>query len=226
MTPVAHRRDNTDRADLQAGNELMRGRRALAAATATLLLCAQGVQAQAPAAGQGQVLTFTDEVPCPPGAAAAPRVRHVRHRIHRARPAVHKVALHKVVPPLHRPPHRVLVRHPIHRRRPMLVRAAAPVTPTRCSVLRRERLTTASFALAPELAELTPIVEDVAPGGPALASLTSGRPALPNIVNPTGGGGGVSSVSAAPEPEGWLLLLSGVGALGFTLRRRRWAKVS
>ena len=208
----------------------MRGRRALAALAVLLGLSAQGAEAQAPAASAGQVLTFTEEVPCPPTSPTAPaRVHRVRHRSPRRRPVVHKA-----VAPVHRTVHRVLAKHPVRRRRPALVRAAAPVAPTRCSVVRRERLTTASFGITPETAELTPIVADIEPGGPALAALTSGRPAFPNVVNPTAGGGGqpgspggVGSVSAAPEPGQWVLLMFGVGAMGFALRRRsKAAKVS
>ena len=189
----------------------MRGRRAWVAVAASLMICAPAGQAQTPA-NAGQVLTFTEDVPCPP-AAATPRVHRVRH-VRRRR--VHPV-LHRVAAPVRRPVHRVLIKRPVHRRRPAIVRAALPLPPTRCTVVRRERLTAASFGITPDAVELSPIADVVEPGGPTISPLTSGRPALPGEINPTAGGGGVS---AAPEPDQWLLLLIGVGAIGVGLRGR------
>ena len=198
----------------------MRRRRALAAVAVSLVLGAPGVQAQTPASGGGQVLTFAEEVPCPPAERPAARAHRVRHRIRRKPVVLHRVAL----PVRPRRPHRVVAKHVVHKHRPALVRASAPLAPTRCSVLRHERLTNASFAVTPDVAELAPIADDVQPGGPALTSLTSGRPALPSVINPTAGGGqpgSPGSVSPAPEPSQWLLMLFGVAALGVSLRRRR-----
>lgn len=199
----------------------------MAVSALSLVFCAPAVSAQAPVTNEARILTFTDEVPCPPQEDVAPGTHTVRHPVRR-----HKRLLHKAAAPVHRRRHvvaakpHVLAKHVVRRRRPVLVHVAAPTSPTRCTVLRRERLTTASFALTPDVAVLTPIADTVEPGGPALVSLTSGRPALPNVVNPTAGGGstgtvgGVGSVSAAPEPEQWVLMLFGVGALGASLRRR------
>jgi hypothetical protein len=151
------------------------------------------------------------------------------------RPAIHKAVLHKVV--AHRP----------RRRRP----AAATVVaaPKRCVTLHSERLNRAdlaydgapaaaldpSAALAPP--EATP---DFGLGGGAagggygggaggFGGGGGGGAAFPNSVSGSVGGGGVAtdpghssgSVSAAPEPQTWMLMIMGVGLCGAALRRAR-----
>ena len=200
----------------------MKGGRRLAAAAAALLLVAPvSASASSDARAQTQYVTYSEEVPCPPSAP--------RGVVHRARPRrPHK----RRIPHLQ---HRKVVRHAIVRRprRRPLVRARQPVHSKRCSVLRRDRLTPASFGLTPESALLTPVDDEVQPGGPALVQPSSGRAAFGDAPNPAtggagapGGGGGGQLVSAAPEPSTWLLMMLGVGAVGWALRRRPGVYVS
>ena len=172
-----------------------------------------------------QFVTYTQEVPCPAGEASHRR-RPAAHRRHR--PIRRKRVIHASV---RRKPHVVVHRARLVRPRPhkrLLVRAADPVRTRRCSVVRRDRLTPASFGIAPESAVLTPVADDVEPGGFATSPDSSGRAAFGQPINPStgggGGGGGVGGggtvISAAPEPDAWALLLVGVGALGLALRRR------
>ena len=168
-----------------------------------------------------QFVTYTQEVPCPAGETSHGR-RHAAHRRHR--PVRRKRIIHARV---RHKPHAVVHRARLVRRRPhprLLVRAADPVRSRRCSVVRRDRLTAASFGIAPESAVLTPVADDVEPGGVATTQDSSGRAAFGQPINPSTGGGGVGGggtvVSPAPEPDAWALLMVGVGVLGLALRRR------
>ena len=109
------------------------------------------------------------------------------------------------------------------------MRASDPVSPRSCSVVRRDRLTAASFGLTPETAVLTPVSDDVEPGGFETTQSSSGRAAFGQPINPSTGGGGLggggATVAAAPEPDAWALMLAGVGLLGYVLRRKARATV-
>ena len=202
--------------------------RSWAAALAALSLIAPACAVAQAGDAAPQYVSYTEEVPCPPSASPA-RVRHRRPRrpVHRRRPVVRQ---HRLVRRLaKRPPTRA--RSVAHGRRVRLhhavVRVSAPVAPKRCSVVRRDRLTAASFGITPETAVLSPIEEDVAPGGPAVASTSSGRAPFGETPDPsTGGGvganpgGGAGLVSAAPEPDAWALMLLAVATVGWALRRR------
>ena len=109
------------------------------------------------------------------------------------------------------------------------MRASDPVSPRRCSVVRRDRLTAASFGLTPETAVLTPVSDDVEPGGFETTQSSSGRAAFGQPINPSTGGGGVGGGGArggaAPEPDAGARRRGGVGRLGYALRRKARATV-
>ena len=207
-------------------------RRAGARIGAVLVLAVYAAAPLALAAPAGSVtaaadpgyITYTEETPCPPTQHVAtrrrrhaPRLHRVSHviRPHRPRPHVVKARVHRVHA------HRL---HPAH-----VYKAAAPVRPRRCSVVRRDRLTAASFGLTPEQAVLAPEVAQSEPGSPIVSPASSGRAAFGDAVDPAAGGGvgggvgGGASVSAAPEPGTWLLMLLGVGLSGWVLRRSKLA---
>lgn len=199
------------------------GRRWVAAVAALVLVTPVQAAVVSDVTAPTQYVTYSEEVPCPP----SPRSPHPA-RPHRRRHRVRR----RSVPHVQRRPavHRAVAHRP--RSRP-LVRTRAPVHSKRCSVLRRDRLTPASFGLTPESAVLTPVEDVVEPGGPALVQPSSGRAAFGDGVNPaTGGGapglggGGGEVVSAAPEPQTWLLMMLAVGWVGAALRRRPRACVS
>ena len=209
-----------------------RGRKWAAAAAALALIAPLPVSAQSPPATP-QYVTYTEEVPCPPSDVAT-RTRSVMRRRPRAHVhrAIHRrlVVHHPVVRKALAKPHRVAALRRVRPHHHRLVRASDPIAPKRCSVVRRDRLTAASFGLTPESAVLTPVADDVTPGGPVVTQPSSGRAAFGDPVNPsTGGGdtaggvggGGSQVVSAAPEPDVWALMLLGVGLTGWALRRRR-----
>ena len=203
----------------------MKARRFVAAVLGLALAAPVSVAAQtAPesATAAPHYITYTEEVPCPSVEATHRRRPLARRRArpaHRHRPA-HPSARPKPRAKLHRT---ALVRRHRPQHRP-LVRASDPVRTRRCSVVRRDRLTAASFGLTPETAVLTPVSDDVEPGGVETAQPSSGRAAFGQPIDPsTGGGGGVgggvATVAAAPEPDVWALMLVGVGLLGYVLRR-------
>lgn len=216
----------------------MRGRRNLcmAAALSAALCVAPQAPAQTAVTPAGVTyLTYTEEAPCPPEAAGRrPRKRvrrHVRHapRAHRRHVAVQAPVQHAKTP--------LKVRKRVRRHlAPHLIKASQPVHHKRCSVVRRDRLTSAAFGISPTDAIVEPASYDITPGGPIYSSASSsGREAFGDPVGggagggATGGGvgnggfggGGGPSVSAAPEPDGWLLMIVGVALGGVALRRRR-----
>ena len=161
-------------------------------------------------------VSFSQDVPCPP---VVKRVRTRRKRvIHRvsAKRAVHRRVVRKV-----------LARHVVRRHRPHLVRVSTPRAVRRCTVVRREPLTAASFGYAPEVALLQPVSYDIGPGGGVATITPTDGTGTPAIGQPPGGGtgspGGTGGpmVAAAPEPSSWLLLIFGVAGAGLMLRRRR-----
>ena len=208
-----------------------------AAVAFTLLVCigaAQPGEAQTVAAASPTgYIVYSEDAPCPPTHAPA-RVKRP-NRLRRPHRIVHRKAVRAVPRVQH-----AAVRHRVVKRRRAKVLPARIVRPRRCTVLRREPLTAASFGLAPEQAVLTPIADEVEPGGPLTATPSSGRVAMDEPVTSgvggspgtsgaggtggVGGTGGGGSVSAAPEPTAWLLLMVGVGALGMRLRRRTLTK--
>jgi hypothetical protein len=58
-------------------------------------------------------------------------------------------------------------------------------------------------------------------GGGGFGGGGGGGAAFPNPVMGGGGGGGAGPVSAAPEPQTWMLMILGVGLCGAALRRNR-----
>jgi hypothetical protein len=174
-----------------------------------------------------------------------PRLRRKIHRrripqkvvphpvvIHKPAPVVHKAVRHRVVASAHR-----------HRRR--LARVAPVAAPKRCVALHSERLNGPGL-----LADATPMVAldgppafaavDTAPdfglcgadidggGWGGGGSGGGGGEAFPNPGMGGGGGGLITgpggssgSVSAAPEPQTWMLMILGVGLCGAALRRNR-----
>lgn len=202
---------------------MRRGQRWVAVAAALVLATPVRATVIGDATTPTQYVTYSEEVPCPPSA----RPRAVHHARPRRRP--HRVSTHRIVRVKQRP---AVHRAPLHRvRRRPLVRARQPVHSKRCSVLRRDRLTPASFGLTPESAVLTPVDDVVEPGGPAAVEPSSGRAAFGDGINPaTGGGspggGGGEVVSAAPEPQTWLLMMLAVGLCGCALRRKPRVRLS
>ena len=191
---------------------LSRAAYALAAAA----LCAGPAAALQDGALSAGYLSITQDVPCPPV------TRHVRAKRRRV---VHRVPVRRVV---HKPIiHKRLVRHIVRRHRPHVVHASAPVNARRCTVIRREPLTAASFGYAPDVALLQPASYDIEPGGPVASIAPTDGTGTPAIGPPPGGGtggpggSGGTMVSAAPEPSTWALLMLGVAAAGMMLRRRR-----
>lgn len=164
-------------------------------------------------------VTFTEDAPCPPKVVAArvkrPRARHlrphprvvVRRTVSKPRPTLQRLA------------------HRRHLRRPHLRPVANPIVRQRCTVVRREPLTLASFGFQPRPVALSPVVEEPTGGAPIDTAPTpsSGRAPFGAPVQGGAGGepsrvGGVVTVSALPEPSAWLLIVAGVGALGGVLR--------
>ena len=203
-------------------------------------LCLSGLAQAEPSSPTGSTtyITYSEDAPCPPEVAAhrshrrARRpVRHVRRRLRSVSP----IKKARVVPAVHikRPGVLKVRSHPRHRSAPRLVRAVAPVHHKRCAVVRRDPLTRAAFGIAPTDAITQPAVYEISPGGPLLdASTSSGRAA---IGDPIGGGAGGGEpeggatgplgsgpiVSSAPEPDGWVLMILGVGFVGAMTRRKR-----
>ena len=220
----------------------MRAHKAARVAIAAVALCL-GCQAQAQAqpvasAPATSYITYTEDAPCPPDARrdsshrrARRPVRHVGRRL-RSPSSVKKA---RVVPVAHTKK-RMVVRvksHPRHRSAPRLVRVVAPVHHRRCAVVRRDPLTRAAFGIAPADAITQPASYDLSPGGPfSDVSPSSGRAAFGDPVGGGAGGGGSDVgapgssgggpiVSAAPEPEGWVLMILGVALVGAMMRRSR-----
>lgn len=165
----------------------------------------------------GGFMVYTEDVPCPPRAAV--KRAHVVRRVRKRRS--HKIA---VVRP-RTVPHVTHIRKRIRPRPARLVRAAAPAaSPRRCTVVRRDPLTAASFGYDAVAPILEPVVYAVEPGGPAVAvpAQAGGDPAIGDPPGGgAGGGGSGGGVSPAPEPDAWLLMGVGVGLCGLVLRRRR-----
>ena len=207
----------------------------MAAALAAAMCVAPQAPAQpAPTPAGVTYLTYTEEAPCPPEAAGRrPRKRARRHaqRAHRRHVAVKAPVPHAKAP--------LKVRKRVRRHlAPHLIKASQPVHHQRCSVVRRDRLTSAAFGIDPTEAIVQPASYDITPGGPIFDSASSsGREAFGDPVGGgtgggatggigignggSGGGGGGPSVSAAPEPDGWLLMIMGVALGGIALRRKR-----
>jgi len=126
-----------------------------------------------------------------------------------------------------------------------VARAAVLTAPKRCVTLHSERLNSGSLVYggAPMVAlngppafapvETTPDFGlcggDIDSGGGGGGWGGGGGEAFPNPVTGGVGGGGVitgpgtssGAVSAAPEPQTWMLMILGVGLCGAALRRNR-----
>ena len=222
----------------------VKGKREIWKAVALATAMSLGTQAQSETAGTPAAptyITYTEDAPCPPEAAGQHlhrrRVLH-RARVHVRRPrhvlvkaAVTRPTVHRKRPTVMRVRKRVERPAPLH-----LVNAAVPVHHKRCSVVRRDRLTSAAFGIAPRDALIAPVSYDIAPAGAVTDATSANGPAA--FGDPIGGaaggsgraggaGGGLGGtatttpVSAAPEPDAWALMISGVAVAGFALRRRR-----
>jgi hypothetical protein len=144
------------------------------------------------------------------------------------RPVVHRAVLHKVVARA-------------HHRRLHLVHAAVIAAPKRCVTLHSERLSSGDLVYddAPVAALDVPagfVPPDTTPdfglgggdsgfdggfggGGGGGGGGSGGGGGGGGGSGGAGGGGG--SVSAAPEPQTWMLIILGVGLCGAALRRNR-----
>lgn len=193
--------------------------------------------------GPAGFVTFTEEVPCPPkvAAALANRARRLRPRPRMRR---HVRRVHKPAQPVKvaaTPAHRKAPTRRVRRRPRPVIRVAAvdPASQPRCTVVRRDRLTPASFAFAADPVALAPLTEEALPLAPALVDpvVGGGRSAIGPPVGGSiggrpvsigggaggagGGGPGVPVVTGSvPEPATWLFLLAGIGMVGTVLRRR------
>ena len=143
----------------------------------------------ASAANGPAVISYYEEIPCPPTAGDPGRRRSIRKRVHRKRPHVIKAKaavprpVVKPVAPVRPVVHRVVHRRP-KRALPRVTRIAALTLPKRCTVLHRDRLTFASLVLAPrEASDFSPSPDPVgvAVGPQVLAPLvTGGAPFAPH----------------------------------------------
>jgi len=194
------------------------------------------------------LIVYSEDVPCDPTPVVAGRAKIARppplKRIRR-RPHVYKAVLAKPSPVVHRAVvqkpilHKVVRRH-LHHPRPATMAGVAPSR--RCIILHSERLNTSDLAYN-GLPETPPALTtpDATPdfgvgGGPDEGGFAcgcgggggGGGEAFPNP--PSGGGGGSGGtppvkkkppgpVSAAPEPEAWILMILGLGLCGAALRR-------
>lgn len=180
--------------------------------------------------GVPTIIAYSESVPCPPAAGGRKSPSHPRasHRRHLA-PRVQR-------------PHRI-VHHPAHQRpahthaRPRLIHTAAPVHTKSCVVLHHDRLTHAGVdATSPGFGLVQTAYEPrlAMPSIDATTAPSSGRSAFadPSLGGGASGGPGSAAagstrlVSAAPEPDEWVLMILGVGLSGISLRRRRKSDLS
>lgn len=188
-------------------------RATICAALVTAAGVAPAVASQENPVPAGYVVS-TEDVPCPP---VQVRDRaHARVRTKR----IHKVAVRR------RPPvkHKILAHHVVRRRPAHMARASDPAATKRCTVVRTDPLTVASFGYLPEIALLQPVSYELRTADPTVSSVFITPEGTPAIGRPPGGatgGPGTMAVSAAPEPEAWVLMVCGVAAAGAALRRRR-----
>ncbi len=185
------------------------------------------------------LIVYSEEVPCDPTPVAATPARRPPHRIRR-RPLVHKVVLPKPAPVLHRPAiHKAKVVRRSPYRHPRRAHAALVAAPKRCVVLHSESLNAADLADALDVP--APIASlDSTPdfgmtgdrgddSGFVCGCGGGGGGGGDNISGGGGGGGGgeppmkkpPGPITAAPEPQTWILMILGLGLCGVALRRGR-----